>query len=44
MKKLTNTPHDHHFKASMGNIEVAREFLATHLPRKIFQSIKLNTL
>ena len=44
MKKLTKTPHDKHFKASMSNIEVAREFLATHLPRKIFQSIKLDTL
>lgn len=44
MKKLTNTPHDQNFRASLSNIEVAKEFLKIHLPRQVFKTIKLNTL
>ena len=44
MNKLTNTPHDHNFRVSLSNIEVAKEFLKIHLPKQIFKTIKLNTL
>ena len=44
MKKLTNTPHDHNFRLSLSNKEVAKDFLKTHLPTTIFKKINLRTL
>lgn len=44
MKKLTNTPHDHNFRLSLSNKEVAQAFLKTHLPKQVLKTINLNTL
>ncbi|SKB01330.1 Rpn family recombination-promoting nuclease/putative transposase [Sporosarcina newyorkensis] len=35
-------PHDKFFKESMGNAEVAKDFLANYLPKSVLQIIDLN--
>ena len=42
IKKLFN--HDKMFKASLINIEIAKDFLNTHLPKQILAKIDLNNL
>ena len=44
MKKITQTPHDKIMRVSLNNIEVAKEFIKTHLPKEILKEIKLNSL
>ncbi|MEI6529707.1 MAG: Rpn family recombination-promoting nuclease/putative transposase [Candidatus Falkowbacteria bacterium] len=44
MTDFTNNPHDRIFRTSLSNVEVAKDFLKTHLPRYILNSIKLNSL
>ena len=44
MKKLSKTPHDHNFRLSLSNKEVAKDFLTTHLPKPILKTINLQTL
>ncbi|MEM1243296.1 MAG: Rpn family recombination-promoting nuclease/putative transposase [Pseudomonadota bacterium] len=43
MKKITN-PHDKLFRASMMQIQVARDFLNAHLPRAMKQMMNLDEL
>jgi predicted transposase/invertase (TIGR01784 family) len=43
MAKIVNH-HDKFFRASMQNIEVARDFFRVNLPKKILKKIKLKTL
>jgi len=44
LKKITQTPHDKLMRASFNNIEVAKEFIKIHLPKKILKEIKLHSL
>jgi len=44
MKRLTSIPYDKIMRTSLNNIEVAREFLKTHLSKEVFKTIKLKTL
>ncbi|MEV9641495.1 Rpn family recombination-promoting nuclease/putative transposase [Mammaliicoccus sciuri] len=39
--KIQN-PHDKFFKESMGNAEVAKDFLANYLPESVLQIIDLS--
>lgn len=41
--KIQN-PHDKFLKESLGNVEVARDFIAHYLPDPILQILDLNTL
>ena len=36
MKRLTSIPYDKIMRTSLNNIEVAREFLKTHLSKDLF--------
>lgn len=44
MQKVLHQPFDKLFKLTMKNLDVAREFLAAHLPPTLLKQIDLKTL
>ena len=44
LARILNHPHDHYFKNTFGQKEIARDFLESYLPREIVNILDLNTL
>src|SRR6056297_440141 len=44
LARILNHPHDHYFKNTFGQKEIARDFLESYLPKEILNILDLNTL